>query len=190
MLLRLLLVLPLSPFVWAQNTDTAILFSFRRSSVQIQSSPTRLTATSNEILIGFMTAVQVRERGPHRLYIEFPVIQTGGRSVDLSGGAVRSRGGLSTFSVGPRYQYTLSPRWALYGATDFGAATYRQSTVTRNFVGSSREANPLVAFGAGLDFRLSKFLSVRGDFRQFTLLGDPPGKRHAFTPSFGLALHF
>ena len=177
----------------AQNADLGLLFSFRRSSYEFNIPPNRITATSNGVSVGFVPAFQVRERGPHRLYIELPYLDAGGVSASIVAGLVSTRQSLSTLSAGPRYQYAFSDRWSVYGAVDLGVGWSQHASVfrTSTFQASSHtEANPALGYGGGVDYRISKLLSVRAELRHFVLFGTVPGGRHGLSPSFGMAVHF
>ena len=63
-----------------------------------------------------------------------------------------------------------------------------QFAVNRRF--GHTKANPAFGYGGGVDFRLSKLMSLRGEIRQFALFGTVPGSRFAISPSLGLAVHF
>ena len=59
-------------------------------------------------------------------------------------------------------------------------------------VTSNRETSPAMDFGGGLDFRLTRLLSLRGDFRDFVTragLGNSTG-RNRWMFLVGIAFHF
>ena len=180
----------------AQNSDTGVLFSFRRSSYSFNNPPNEVKATSNGVSVSLVQAFQLRERGPHRLYIEIPLVTAGGVSESVQRREpnllVETRGQISTLSAGPRYQYAISDRWSVYAVADFGVAWYDQSSVSSSPFRASKhtEANPAFGYGGGVDFRLSKLISLRGEIRQFVLFGAVPGSRFGLSPSLGVAVHF
>lgn len=187
-----LLLLSLLGVASAQNSDTGVLFSFRRSSYSFNDPPNVVRATSNGVSASIIQAFQIRERGPHRLYVEVPFVSAGGVSAGVRSTFVETRQKISTLTAGPRYQYAINHRWSTYAAAGFGVAWYSQSSVGFSPLRASTrtEANPAFGYGGGLDFRLSKLMSLRGEVRHFVLIGSVPGSRHGLSPSVGLAVHF
>lgn len=176
----------------AQNADLAVLFYVRHSSYEYNNPPVVTKTSSTTISIGIISAVQIRERGPHRLYVEFPYLLPRGFRTSVEGGRIKTGRQPWTISAGPRYQYALTDRWSIYAAAGAGAAGYSQ-TVTQSSpfsVVRSTEIRPTVSYGGGLDCRLTKLISLRGELRHFILLGNFPGSRNGFAPSFGAGIHF
>jgi hypothetical protein len=93
-------------------------------------------------------AWQFWERPAGRLYSELPVIVPAPSRTEIHS--------LSFFvTPGVRYHYNIKPRIALYAVAGFGIAVR---------LSDSRRA-PALDWGGGLDFRLNRRWSVRGDVR-------------------------
>ena len=174
----------------AQNPDLALLFSFRRSTYEFNQPPNVVRAGSYGAALGFIPAFQLKENGPHRFLVEIPLLSAGGVSGSVSASLVQTRGRVSFFSAGPRYQYSFSSRWCGYAGVNFGVGWYRISTVSPALIGSRTEAKPALGLVVGADFRHCKLISLRGEMRQYTLLGTTAGRRSEFGPALGVAVHF
>ncbi len=146
----------------AQNSDLGILIG--------------PTYTGSSLRFGGQVnyAWQFWERPAGRLYVEVPLIIPAAESGESNT--------LRLFvTPGVRYHFNVSPRTVVYAAGGFGiAAIPRWSRVSGAF-----------AYGAGLDFRLTRLWSVRGDLRNITTTSKvlDTGRNN---PSLmvGVALHF
>src|SRR5882757_2079113 len=120
-------------------------------------------------------AWQILERPAGRLYVELPIIHP-----------VKSRTEQNPPSIfitpGIRYHFNLKPRVAVYVAAGAGVVTRVQSGTT----------SKAFALGAGVDYRLTRLWSLRGDFRNPTTSAKFIYFARDNNPStmFGVALHF
>jgi hypothetical protein len=100
-----------------------------------------------------------------------------------------SFGGLY-FAPGVRFMIPLKSRFSLYGALGGGAAFLSypglDSTKTVPTVTTQSTIHGVVAFGGGVDYRLSERLSLRADLRQYI---SGSGLNHLL-PTVGISFHY
>lgn len=140
-------------------------------------------------------AWQFHERQRGRFYVELPFLVVGGSSGTV-GREVVGRAGGSLFVIpGLRYQHNLTDRFALSVAAGVGAAIGHQKVgiVTPQVVRGYEDTSATVAadLGGGVDFRLTRLLSLRAEVRDF-VSGRTGGlaRRNNVAYQFGFALHF
>ena len=98
------------------------------------------------------------------------------------------------FSLTPglRYQIPLNRRFSIYGAAGGGYGSFRKYQPTASSPLSTASSHyGVFDFGAGLDFRLIRRISLRTEVRDFVSgrgLSGAPGRHHAVW-QFGIALH-
>ncbi len=179
----------------AQNADLSLLFTVRNSEVRLaRAGNFEARVRSAGISLGGIAAVQLRESGPQRLYFEVPYLDAGTLSATSGPNALTARGPTTIVAPGLRYQYTFTPRWAVY--TSLGAGFARYSYTALQITGpasrsvAARDNRFAAGYGAGLSFRLSKLLSLRAEMRHYILAGDVVASRNVFSPAFGMAVHF
>jgi opacity protein-like surface antigen len=100
------------------------------------------------------------------------------------------------FTPGVRWRFTPQKRISFYAAGGFGIGSFGTSTsyVSSGGLGntSSRDTTFAFGFGGGIDFRLTRLLSLRAEGRDFitrTGLGASSGHNHAFFMA-GIGFHF
>jgi hypothetical protein len=100
------------------------------------------------------------------------------------------------FTPGVRFHHTVHPRVALYGAAGGGVAWLSGQLASVGpglfTYGTERTATGALGFGGGLDFRLSRWLSLRAEGRDFVTragLGGESGRNHPFF-TVGVGFHF
>jgi hypothetical protein len=98
------------------------------------------------------------------------------------------------FTPGVRFNVTLHPRTSFYVAGGLGVASFGEdrSLVGNGIISSSDVWNTsfAAAFGGGLDFRLTRLISLRGEVRDFVSrkgIGLTDGRNH---PVFGFGIGF
>lgn len=162
----------------AQNSDVGILIgeSSTRISYGTDSNGT-FARTQRKFILQVNYARQFYEGSKGRLYFEVPV----------------STAGAIFVTPGLRYHFNLSSRVAVYAAAGAGVAIrqrYSLLPVTR--LTSDWRTSPGYDLGAGVDFRLTRLLSLRGEFRRFRTSAQPTlGYGRTFpSAQFGFALHF
>lgn len=99
------------------------------------------------------------------------------------------------FTPGVRLHVPLGSRVSFYGAGGVGYCSFhysQDSAISGVHIQTLTNYHGVVDFGGGMDFRLTRRLSVRGDVRDFVTgrgLGGLDGRHHPIF-GFGLALHF
>jgi hypothetical protein len=184
----------------AQNSDLGLLLgvSVRPSASTI--SPGRIESSvgaSGQINY----AIQLKEAHAGLLYLELPLLIANNRSSLIAGYA--GSGSISSshndtvfFTPGVRWHYTIHPRLALYGSVGGGIAVLngRSSFIGNGIISSSSGSTVTGAFGfgGGIDFRLTRLLSLRAEGRDFVTragMGGERGHHHAFF-TVGVGFHF
>lgn len=172
--LRLLLALAITAkFASAQNSDISILFGTSQSKILYDISAPQLGGPSRRIItLQAVYARQLYENGKHRLYFEIPFVTSGAVFV----------------TPGMRYQFNLTNRFGIYAFAGAGVAA-QQRFVSND---SGWRANFAYDFGGGLDYRLTRLISLRGELRKLRPTPQPTfGNGGAYPAAqFGFAFHF
>jgi opacity protein-like surface antigen len=180
----------------AQNSDLGLLLgvSVRPSAATITPGRTE-GSVSASVQINF--AVQLREANAGLLYLELPLMIADTHKGVITE-SVTSSSSTDTvfFTPGVRWHYTIHPRLALYGSVGGGIAVLQAnySFISNSTIGSSSGTTVAAAFcfGGGIDFRLTRLLSLRAEGRDFITragLGGERGHSHAFF-TVGVGFHF
>jgi hypothetical protein len=184
----------------AQNSDLGLLGGI--SGPRGQTTVAGQTSTvSGSVTPSFQInyAWQVRQRAVD-LYVELPLVipvRVSGTVVSGPGGAtVASNSGPDLFfTPGLRLKFSPESRVSFYGAAGFGIASFAGAQIVASpstVVAGGRRNSPALGFGGGLDLRLTRLLSLRGDVRDFVTeagLGDVSGRNHGIF-QVGIAFHF
>ena len=178
----------------AQNSDLGLLVgvSVRTSGVV---TPGRVEGTvSGSVQINY--AIQLREAHSGLPYLELPLMIADTERSVVAGTISSSSTDTFFFTPGVRWHYTIHPRVALYGSVGAGIAVLEadRSFVGNGIVSSSSDTTVTGAFGfgGGIDFRLTRLLSLRAEGRDFVTragLGGESGHSHPIF-SVGVGLHF
>jgi hypothetical protein len=184
----------------AQNSDLGLLAGI--SGPRGQTTVTGHTSTeSGSVTPSFQInyAFQVLQRAVD-LYVELPLVVP----VRVSGTVIAGPGGTVVagnsgpdvfFTPGLRLKFSPESRVSFYGAAGFGIASFaggQMVAAPATVVTEGRLNSPALGFGAGLDLRLTRLLSLRGDVRDFVTeagLGDVSGRNHGIF-QLGIAFHF
>ena len=204
-LLALVFILCISPLA-AQNSDIGLHFS---AAVNRFNFGTRVE-TQYRIGVQVNYARQLLERRAGRLYLELPVSSYAapvGQGIITALGAIReiARPERIVFvTPGLRYHLNLSPRFAVYASAGVGVAVRQQKIFSLAPIAEGALGSPLLGtrigwkgspagnLGAGIDFRLTRLLSLRGEFRSFRTTSVPgfgTGRQYP-TVHAGLGFHF
>lgn len=178
--------------LFAQNSDLGFLFGV---SVRNASIANGVVRGETQVSLQVNYAWQLREGKGGRLYIEVPVQTAAGSSGEVGRGQVTGRaGGILFVTPGLRYHYNLSPRVVVYAAAGggFASKTENYGFVSGNNVTSVTQTKVGGAFnvGAGLDFRLTRLWSLRGEVRSFRTTQTAALSKTSTMAQFGFALHF
>jgi hypothetical protein len=172
--LRLVFALTITAmFASAQNSDISILFGTSESKILYDTSAPQLGGPTRRIVsLQAVYARQFYENGKNRLYFEIPFVTSGAVFV----------------TPGMRYQFNLTNRVGIYAFAGAGVAAQQR------FVGndSGWRANFAYDFGGGLDYRLTRLISLRGELRRIRPTPQPTfGNGGAYPAAqFGFAFHF
>lgn len=201
-LLPLLAICPAA----AQNSDIGVLFSAAVNKIDFGSR----VETQYRIGVQVNYARQLLERRAGRLYLELPVnsyVAPIGQGIITDLGYIReiARPERIVFvTPGIRYHLHLKPRLAVYASVGAGVAIRQQKVFTLAPLPEGALGSPLLGtrigwkgsvagnLGAGLDFRLTRLLSLRGEFRTFRTTSVPGFGTGRQYPSVhaGLGFHF
>jgi opacity protein-like surface antigen len=128
------------------------------------------------------------------LWIEAsPVFVITGRANASIGGRARTQ--FSSYTLGLRLMVPVHTRLSVFGALGGGAGTFNYPVIeegAKPFVTSNSTTHGVLQLGAGIDFRLTQGLSLRGELRDFVSgsgLSGSDGPHH-LVPLFGMAFHF
>jgi opacity protein-like surface antigen len=183
-----------------QNSDLGLLAGIAGPKDQTTVTDSTTTA-SGSVAPSFQVnyAWQVRESTAD-LYIELPLVVP----VRESGAVVAGPGGTAVsgssgpdlfFTPGLRMKVSPESRVSFYAAAGLGVASFgATSTIgpSLTVVTGSRQTSLAFGFGGGVDFRLTRLLSLRADVRDFVTragLGGASGRIHAILQA-GIAFHF
>jgi len=131
------------------------------------------------------------------LYVEMPLVISGRSDTTVTPTSVYSCNCTDVFfTPGLRVKISPQSRVSFYGALGGGLGSFGgfETTVGRGSVTTStgRTNTAALGFGGGLDFRLTRLLSLRVEGRDFvtrTGLGGTAGRNHSMF-QVGIAFHF
>jgi opacity protein-like surface antigen len=177
----------------AQNSDLGLLLGV--------SAPVRARVSGSSVSASVTGggqinyAAQVLERTAGRLYVELPLVITGGTRAVVSNGSVYSSvGGTVFFTPGVRWNFNPAHRTSFYAAVGGGIAYFNGSS--KSVVNGTRVVDvggktaPAFGFGGGLDFRLTRLMSLRAEARDEVTRGNIDGAAHHSLFMIGVGLHF
>ena len=138
----------------------------------------------------------LKENKSGRLYLELPLLVGGHVRTDVGSGVLTSNRGTIFFTPGIRGNLPIHSRVSLYGAAGAGLAGGHRNDV-------SASAGQVITFnrytvglagsiGGGLDLRLSRLMSLRGEVRDFlsgTGFNGTTGHHYAIF-GFGVGFHW
>ncbi len=179
-----------------QNSDISILYGpAAAGSMTIPGSDVKVQRT-----VGLTSATcygyQIARPRAGSLWIEgSPVFVLSGRAGATIGGRARTQ--FTTYTLGLRWMVPVHTRVSLFGALGGGAGTFHYPAIkikedAKPFVTSNSTTHGVLQLGAGLDFRLTKMFSLRGEIRDFVSGSGLSGSEgpHHLVPLFGIAFHF
>lgn len=196
-LLLLASAILLSGAAWAQlvqNIDIYMLAgpASTGSSTIIGSNVTVEGTTGYSSATGY--GYQIARTRAGSVWIDFsPVFVLPGLSGATIGGRVYS--GFSSFTLGLRFMVPIHARIAIFGTVAGGGGRFNYPVVIGGAeprVTSNSTVHGIFQFGGGVDFRLVKRLSIRGELRDFVTgsgLSGSTGPHHV-VPLIGVAFHF
>jgi opacity protein-like surface antigen len=177
----------------AQNSDLAFLFGASGPSSASVSGGT----VSGSFGFGFQAnyAVQLHETPAGQLYIELPLMLAERLQGTVDANVTATTKDSIFLTPGVRWRFTPQKRVSFYAAAGAGIGSFGtaldvvgQGTVSAT---TSRTTTVAFGFGGGIDFRLTRLLSLRAEGRDFLT---PSGAgtsshSHAFFMA-GIGFHF
>ncbi|SPF45302.1 exported hypothetical protein [Candidatus Sulfopaludibacter sp. SbA4] len=182
---------------WAQliqNSDFFFLFGPR--SIPSQVVPGTNATVYGATLLGDSVGYgyQVARRSAASLWLEYvPAFAVHGISTASIPGSVDNS--FNAFTLGVRIMIPVQSRISVYGALGGGGGWFHYAVVASDpspNVTSNSTAHGVFDFGGGVDFRLSRHWSIRGEVRDFVSGAGLSGSTgvHHLLPVAGVALHF
>jgi opacity protein-like surface antigen len=177
---------------WAQNSDLGLLLG---ASVT-HASVSRGRVSSN-VSGGFQAnyAIQLKETVAGRLYLELPLVLTGGTRATVANGSVTaSVSDALFFTPGLRWKFSPLSRVSFYAAVGGGIGVFdRNYTAVAGgqvVTETGSTTTGAFGFGAGVDLRVTRLVSFRGEYRDAMTRGNIDGAVHHSLFMFGVGLHF
>jgi opacity protein-like surface antigen len=192
----------------AQNSDLGLMIGVSHvvsgfagapaisSSISAGSQVTTVNSvTGGSVSAGGQINYAIQLSGNPHLYFELPVHITGSSTGVVSGGtAIGESGAIFFITPGIRWNFRPAARVSIYAAAGVGAVIAAISEgIAGNGVssGSSRVHSTLAFdYGVGLDFRLTRLVSLRTEVRQALMVGEIQGRHHDDFFTAGVGLHF
>jgi hypothetical protein len=182
----------------AQNSDLGLLLGVMTSPNQVSAGSGVRVSTSDGGAGQLNYAYQVKGWKAGDLYVEIPFIVAGrDHNVVAGKNATSSSTGIGGVLPGVRFKLPVGGRLSLYAAGGAGFGFYGDEVVSAGS-GSSTVTDRFnltaaLDFGGGLDLRLTRLLSLRGEVRDLVLssksLSNSGGHNNAVL-GFGFAFHF
>lgn len=181
-----------------QNMDISFMFGRAHASgaVVVGSDGSATVTGSAGFTQQYSFGYQFTSTKAGSLYLETPLTFVTNVSGTVTGGSVSSLNRSAFyFTPGIRYKIPTGTRVSFYAAAGGGLATYneRDSVVNGQVTATSASSfHPAFDVGGGIDLRLARWLSLRGEARDFVStagLGGTVGRNHGVF-LFGLAFHF
>jgi hypothetical protein len=178
----------------AQNSDLGVLLGISGPTGRVDTATGTHISGSVGVSAQFNYAIQWRDTSAGRIYIELPVLLGAHVNGTVSGDVVGSAGTTLFFTPGLRWNIMPHSRISFYAAGGAGMAGFNQdrSVVASGSVSTTERwgLGAAVELGGGLDLRLTRLMSLRGEARDFVTgsgLGGVQGHNH---PVFGVGLGF
>jgi opacity protein-like surface antigen len=140
-------------------------------------------------------AGQLHEYSTGRLYFELPLLFGGHASGTVTNAVAGESGGMVFFTPGVRFNVAPHSRISFYGAVGLGPVAFDESKtlVGNGLINTSIRWTIAGAldFGGGLDFRLTRLISLRAEARDFVVSGRHLGGQDGYNhPIFGFGVGF
>jgi hypothetical protein len=178
----------------AQNSDLAILLGATGPFSSTVGHGTVADAFGAGFQLNY--AAQLHESKAGQLYLELPLMIAVQFNDIVGPNVVTDIKDSIFFTPGVRWRFTPQRRVSFCAAAGVGIGSFG---VSNSFVGNGTVTNSgtrtyaaAFGFGGGIDFRLTRLLSLRAEGRDFvtgTGLGGSGGRNHAFFMA-GIGFHF
>jgi hypothetical protein len=175
----------------AQNSDIGVLFGVSAPVTTIGGGHVS-SSVGGSFELNY--AAQVHESKAGQLYVELPLFLNARVDNHVGGGSVVAGVRDSIFfTPGVKYRFTPASRVSFYAVLGGGIASLGSLVAV---VGpgvtniSSRSTTAAMDFGGGLDFRLTRLLSLRFEGRDAVTSSKYDGAAHHTLFLFGVGFHF
>ncbi|MBZ5499938.1 MAG: hypothetical protein LAP85_26370 [Acidobacteriia bacterium] len=179
----------------AQNRDLSFLAGPLSSTSQVIPGSDVTVTTATGLVFQYSSSYQIHSTKAGDLYVELPfTFVFPGKSV-ASGASGSSHFMTHYLAPGVRFKIPLSDRVSFYGLFGGGYGSFRRYELVSDpttRLHTHVTLRGVFDFGGGVDFRLSRLFSLRGEVRDFiggSGLSGTPGRHHLVSIG-GLALHF
>jgi hypothetical protein len=177
---------------FSQNSDVGLLFGVSAPVSTVGSGGIHDQAGGS---LELNYAAQIHESAAGQLYIELPLFLNVIARDDIGhGGISDSVRDTIFFTPGVRWRFTPASRVSFYASLGGGLGSFGN---TLSLVGnggilnhSARSTTGALAFGGGLDFRLTRLLSLRFEGRDAVTASRYDGAAHHTFFLFGVGFHF
>lgn len=178
---------------FSQNSDVGVLFG-----VSVPVSTVGSGGIHDQVggSLELNYAAQIHESAAGQLYIELPLFLNVVTRDDIGPGGISDSVRDSIFfTPGVRWRFTPASRVSFYASLGGGLASFGN---TRRVISSGGISNlnsrtlaiGALAFGAGLDFRLTRLMSLRFEGRDAVTAARYDGASHHTFFLFGVGFHF
>jgi len=178
----------------AQNSDLGFLLGVAPLKVQDVVRPGEISDTVNAtVQIDYAVQLALNKAGAFYLELPFAVVaHVESKVADTISDSVQD---ILFFTPGVRWKMFVHSRVSVYAALGGGLASFGSTTsvvgttISNN---SSRTLGPALDFGGGLDFRLTRLLSLRTEVRDYVTGSRSTGISGHNHAAFdvGLGFHF
>jgi hypothetical protein len=194
-----LLILAASCVASAQNSDLGLLLGVIDPRYEVAGGPGAHVNASAGAAFQLNYAYQLMGWRAGDLYLEMPLFLAARGSTSVNSGGTTSSGanGIGALVPGVRFKLPLGGRASLYAAGGGGIGWFGDNAVITGpglaVIRGQTTATAAFDFGGGLDLRLTRLLSLRGEARDLvtshkSLSGT--GGRNNPIYAFGFAFHF
>jgi hypothetical protein len=179
---------------WAQNSDLGFLVGVSPLKAQSSISGGSISSTV-DANVQLDYSIQLKDTAVGAFYLELPLAGVFHESSRIGPNIVSSDRSIIFFTPGVRWKLWVHSRVSFYAALGGGLASFGASVST---VGpgisniSSQTTGPAMDFGGGIDFRLTRLLSIRCEGRDYVTrrnAGGFSGAHHAAL-DVGVGFHF
>ena len=179
----------------AQNSDLGLLVGVTVPTAEVVIGPNSRVSASAGVNGQINYAWKLLKTRAGDLYIELPVVAGTKTSARVSHGVAAAGRNLFLFTPGARFRLPLQSRVSLYGALGGGVGLFDGGEVHVDkiiSISGGRTVSGVLDFGGGVDVRLARLLSLRGEIRDFVSLARFGGfaGRHNPIVALGVGLHF
>jgi opacity protein-like surface antigen len=178
----------------AQNSDLGILLGASVTHARVSGRNVSANVGGG-LQVNY--AIQLKETVAGRLYLELPLIVTGAARSNVAAGFVTSSVGATIYlTPGVRWKFTPASRISFYAAAGGGIGSFSGTYVSSSGVPGSVVADVgwkttgAFGVGGGVDFRVTRLVSFRGEYRDVMTRGNFDGAVHHSLVMIGVGLHF